>query len=157
MKREGEASGYLRSYWMKLRYAHLDAIAFLFSAYDQVFFIARDGEYLYKMAEAFLDHKDLQRNHLMNVSRLSMNDSNLLGYLESIGLREKLRKGYSTVIVDTGFRGTVAEKIISLLPKIEVANLRTHLICSRVENHPSVRSFLFHLTWLDSNPWYLES
>lgn len=156
LKREGERSGY-RTYWASLRYAHLDAIAFLFSGYDQVFFIARDGEYLYKMAEAFLDHHDLHRNHLINVSRLSMNDSNLLGYLESIGLRENLRKGYKTVIVDTGFQGSVAEKIINILPKIEVANLRSHLICSRVENHPSIRSFLFHLTGQDANPWYLES
>jgi hypothetical protein len=136
--------------WEKLKAAHFSFIAFLLEAYPpntKIYFLARDSEHLYDVAMlATQGTKNSQRFHLLNVSRASMRDGNLIPYLKQNGISaEGLRKGDKVVFIDTGFEGTIPKVISEALPHDVGDKLNTHLLVSSNPRHPSSRSFLIHL------------
>ena len=138
--------------WEKLKESHVEAIAEILAMYPdrQIFFLARDGELLYDLARVMthdLEQKeDSNRIHLINVSRLNMNDPHLKDYLEQEGIHEgDLKKGKKVLLVDTGFAGSIPATISNLYPEEVRGNLQTQLLCSSNSAHPSSRAFLYNL------------
>lgn len=129
-----------------LRPAHLEFVAQMLELYpnQELYFLARDSELLYDFANLMTagtsDHK---RIHLINVSRANKNDPHLRDYLAQEGIHlEGLREGKEIIFIDTGFEGSIPAKIQELFPQEFHNLLKTHLICSGSEKHPSSRSFL---------------
>ena len=106
-----------------------------------IYFLARDGEFLYDMAKSvFTDSPAvLKKLHLINVSRKNMNSEKLYDYLAQEGLSTK----QTAVLVDNGFIGTIPNKILSTL---KVAShderIKTHMLVSKNGSIPSSRVFM---------------
>lgn len=136
--------------WTVLRQGHLSFVAFMLEAYSpetQIHFLARDAEYLYDLAKLITKGTvEEKRIHLLNVSRANMGDRNLKRYLEVNGITENiLKSGQKTILVDTGFVGTIPAKIATLFSEKAQANMKTQLISSSNPSIPSARNFLVHL------------
>jgi len=75
-----------------------------------------------------------------------MRDPLLKSYLTQHGITEEaLVGGQKVLFVDTGFSGTIPKVIGENFSVSARQNLKTHLIVSSNEAHPSSRSFLVHL------------
>jgi hypothetical protein len=136
-------------YWSNLRRAQLLYVAQLLETYPdhQLIFLARDTEYIYDLARlATQGTPDADRIHLANVSRRNVEDYRLKSYLAQFGLTDKaLSEGKSFVFIDTGFRGSIPNKIQKSFGRKNAPLIQTHMILSENHIHPSSRSFLFFL------------
>lgn len=144
-------------FWESLRLAHVDAAAMFIEMYDEIFFLARDCEFLYYTTTA-LARGEQARVHLINVSSESQSDSLLLPYLVERGLTtDLLESSLKTVIIDTGFKGSVIDEIRLLYPEHLRKAMLSRLVCSTVEAHPSTRAFLQYLeSSSELNPGEME-
>lgn len=136
--------------WAQLRRAHFAFAALLLELYPKespLYFLARDSEYLYdaaKLATAGTD--EASRVHLLNVSRGNMSDPHLREYLEQNGItEEKLAQGQNYILVDTGFSGTIPQKISQLFQGKYRSQIKTQLLVSSNAEMPASRSFLINI------------
>jgi hypothetical protein len=131
--------------WKTARKAHVEAVAEILEMYPdhEIYFLARDAEYLYDLAqlETENDPARFERIHLINVSRLNMDDPNLLSYLAQHGIDANSIAIRRILLVDTGFAGTIPVRIKSLFPAQE-RQIQTHFIASQNDWFPSTRTFL---------------
>src|SRR5688572_3044840 len=77
--------------WKKSLRGHFEVMAMLLEMYPEYdfYFLARDGENLYDLARLMTTKfKDIDPNklHLVNISRVNMDDSNVLFYLKQEGI-----------------------------------------------------------------------
>lgn len=139
----------LTAAWPKIRKAHFHLVSLFLEMYPgtDLYFLARDSELLYDTAKLITKGTaDEPRMHLLNISRLNMNDQNLLNYLAQEGVTEKsLASGRRAIFIDTGFAGSISRSVSALFSKAAAKNLKTHLIVSRNITHPSARSFLYYM------------
>ncbi len=129
--------------WNRTKRGILESVAFLFEAYAdyEIYFLARDGEVLGDGAflAASNDSELLNRLHLINVSTLNLATPGLRKYLKQEGFDRAVGLHKKILIVDTGFRGTIAKKIKSLYPK--QSQIEFQLLVSHDPNIPSLRVF----------------
>jgi hypothetical protein len=133
--------------WGVQRQGHLEAISEILEMYPDyhIFFMARDGELLYDFARTILsgEREQLERIHLINVSRANMNDTDLLPYLAQEGItQENLRLGMKVLFVDTGYSGSIPNSIYQKFPSELRDRFRTHFMTSADPAIPSCRVFL---------------
>ncbi len=133
--------------WQRVKRGHFEVVAMLLEMYPdrELYFLARDAELLHDLAtiEAQGDPELLKRLHLLNVSRANVGSSQLKDYLAQEGLsEERLRTGKKILFVDTGYHGSIAEKILSQFPEALRQNFKTHLMASWNSKHPSSMTFL---------------
>lgn len=121
---------------------------------EHLFFIARDGEFVYDMARVLLSEepKKLKRMHLINVSRDNLTSPRFKRYLEENGLTEKKTQGKGIVLIDTGFVGTVPLAIREAVSPEVSQKIHPHFILS---GNPTVPSSRFFLTAL--GPWDIST
>ncbi|MEK6544879.1 MAG: hypothetical protein AABZ44_10635, partial [Elusimicrobiota bacterium] len=131
--------------WDNSKTAKLEALAEILELYPdyQIYFLARDAEYLHDLARVLLeDSADAKRVHVVNVSRANMRDAHVLDYLKQEGLdAQKLAQGQKALFVDTGFSGTISRVVDEQLPAEAKGRIKTKLLASGGE-HPSTRVFL---------------
>lgn len=137
--------------WEKIKKAQVAFVAQLLETYPKdthIYFLARDSEHLYDVARlATKGTPDFARIHLLNISRLNMEDFHVMDYLAENGVSEKtLSAGQKALFVDTGFAGSIPNAISEKLSKKAQANFKTHLIVSETSLYPSSRTFLVHLS-----------
>ncbi|MDX9732443.1 MAG: hypothetical protein RBT63_11780 [Bdellovibrionales bacterium] len=130
--------------------AHLEAIAQVLEMYPKhhIYFLARDSELLYDFAKLSLAQEpaQLERIHLLNISRGNMKAAHVADYLAQEGISEAtLTSGRKVLFVDTGLAGTIPAMISSYFSKLARENLKTHLLSSNNSSHPSTRVFLGYL------------
>jgi len=142
--------------WQQLKMAQLETLAMVIEMYPdrEVYFLARDSELLFDQAKLLLrDNKEqLDRLHLLNVSRANLKSNHLKDYLIQEGIsEERILEGKKPLFLDTGFKGTIPRVIGSLFSPEVAEQMETQLLCSDNKEHPSSRSFL---SWL--NPYAFE-
>ncbi len=134
--------------WINLNWAQTEFLAQLLGLYPthHLYFLARDGEYLYDLALVLTQNQPQLRKriHLVNVSRLNQNDKLLKAYLQQSGVTEQKIKQTGVVFVDTGFSGTIAKTIKSLYPSSVRNNMKVHLIESHADEIPASEIFKIH-------------
>lgn len=139
----------LDGFWNdRFKKAHFFFAATLMEFYkDQnIYFLARDSELVYDAALLIKGEQSNDRLHLINVSRANMGHSNLPDYLASNGIDERsLTQGPGLVLIDTGFAGTIPNRIQQLFPEQLRKKLKSHFILSSNPQIPSGYSFLIHL------------
>ncbi|MBC7459078.1 MAG: hypothetical protein H7235_12410 [Bdellovibrionaceae bacterium] len=136
--------------WDSLKAAHFSFVAEVLAIYPadtEIYFLARDSELLYDVARLVSEGTlDLNRIHLLNVSRANMRDKNIKKYLSQSGISEKLLEvGKKVLFIDTGFAGTIPRVIAENFSDKAKAQLKTHLVVSANPDHPSSRAFLVYL------------
>jgi hypothetical protein len=136
--------------WDQIKEAQLAFVAQLLEMYPKgtdIYFLARDSEHLYDIARLVTQGTpEAERMHLLNVSRLSLDDDFLMEYLKDNGVSdETLKAGKKVLFVDTGFAGTIPNHIISKLSAAAAKNFKTQLIVSENTAIPSSRTFLVNL------------
>ncbi len=117
---------------------------------DQLYFLARDSEYLYDIARLVTaGTEQASRIHLLNISQTLVQDPYLFEYLTEQGFKIKPiegsenwpRWGYGPRnsingpngekirLIDTGLSGTISNEMASRL-SVRIEDLRTHLLSS---------------------------
>jgi len=145
LKPEAMSQGALNNItqWKNMRKGHIEAIAFLLSMYPghDIFFLARDAEYLYDAARVLTrrDSKAARRIHLLNVSTSAQRGQNIDEYLKQNNLSPH-RKGYPVVFVDSGFSGSIANTIKAKMKKMAKV-VSVHLLKSSANQYPSLTLF----------------
>lgn len=139
--------------WGKVKSALPETLALFLEAYPthDLYFLARDGEAVYDFARAVLKDspEDMKRVHLINISRANVYDPKLLSYLYQEGISKKnFKEGKKVLLIDTGFSGTISQRIALNFFDETDKQLQTHLLLSETPKYPSTRSFLAGLT-----PW----
>ncbi|MFN8845780.1 MAG: hypothetical protein ACK5V3_00040 [Bdellovibrionales bacterium] len=131
--------------WQNLNWAQLEFIAQLLGLYPQqhLYFLARDGEYLFDLALVLTEHQPALRKrlHLINVSRNNQSSSNLKKYLVENGLTDEFIVKYGVVFVDSGYSGSIAKHIQTKYPKNVQKKMQIHLIESQDEAIPASETF----------------
>lgn len=131
--------------WESYKIGQLVFIAEILEFYPgyEIYFLARDCEYMFDMARLLTQGtEEHARIHLLNISRASMADPNLMKYLEQNGVSEKsLQSGRKALFVDTGFRGQVIKAVEGKLSEQARANFKGHMVLSLLPEYPS--SYLF--------------
>jgi hypothetical protein len=134
--------------WINLNWAQTEFLAQLLGLYPthHLYFLARDGEYLYDLALVLTkDQPHLRKRiHLINVSRLNQNDKLLKAYLQQSGVTEQKINQTGVVFVDTGFSGSIGKKIQSKYPSKVRDKMKIHLIESHVDEIPASEIFKIH-------------
>ena len=107
--------------WENLKRAHIEVVAQVLALYPghEIYFLARDSELLYDQAKILLQDRpdELQRIHLLNISRANMRAKGVKNYLNQEGISEtSLKQGKRILFVDTGFSGTIPRVIESYFP-----------------------------------------
>jgi hypothetical protein len=131
--------------WKEINTAQLEFLAQLFGLYPEqtIYFIARDGEYMFDLAQVLgLSIPEIKkRARLINVSRINKNDPLLENYLIQEGLTEKniIRNG--VVLVDSGFQGSIPLHIQNFYSEEAQNKMFIHLAYSTNVNIPGSRSF----------------
>lgn len=137
------------SNWETVKAAHFSFVAELLVLYPDtdLYFLARDSEYLYDVARLVTAGTPAARRiHLLNVSRLNLGDPHLKDYLNENGLSEEsLVAGRKSLLIDTGYIGSIPRAIGEIFSPQARARLKTHLVVSANPAHPSSRAFLVHL------------
>jgi hypothetical protein len=131
-------SGNFGETWEGAKAGQVEALALFTEMYPdyEIYFLARDGEYLYDMARLLLPSQ--KRFHLLNVSRHTMDDEMLVDYLAQEGISEKsLKSGKKVLLVDSGFMGSIPEKIKSEFSAAARKNIKGHLLDSSNSVYPS--------------------
>ncbi|MBF0314767.1 MAG: hypothetical protein HQK50_08875 [Oligoflexia bacterium] len=141
-----ETPASLGSAWSGLLAGHLEFIAQIYGLYPTgpIYFLARDSEYLYDMMKLALkdNPQEAKRIKLLNVNRLTVNDKHLKNYLIQEGISPQSLQAGAVTLIDTGFRGSISQKIKEIFGKVAEKNLQTHFIVSFDPNIPSSRTFL---------------
>ncbi|MCB0351247.1 MAG: hypothetical protein KDD38_08695 [Bdellovibrionales bacterium] len=137
--------------WVQIRNAHFSFVASLLEFYpdEDIYFLARDSEYLYDVAKLATEGtEEANRIHLLNISRANMKGRLLKSYLNENGITESgLRDGKKIVFIDTGFYGSVEKQISRTFSRKARPNIKTHFILSLNPMFPSSLTFLI---WLDA-------
>lgn len=136
------------SKWPNLKKANLAFVSFLLEFYPDcdLYFLARDAEMLFDTAQIIANSEELKRIHIINVSRKTMQDPNLKNYLTQNKIsKRRLHRGLKIIFIDSGFAANIPKKINELFGNNYRNQLRTHLIISKVINHPSSRLFVNNL------------
>jgi hypothetical protein len=125
--------------WNEVKPAIMAQLASLAAAYPdfQIYLLARDAEYLYDMSQLLLKGADRQRFHLLNVSRLTLKDPNLMPYLSDKGISENSLINNKILLFDTGYVGTIPNGIRARFSPGAQANIKSQMI---VSNHPATPS-----------------
>lgn len=134
--------------WINLNWAQTEFLAQLLGLYPthHLYFLARDGEYLYDLALVLTQNQPQLRKrlHLINVSRLNMEDKLLKAYLLQNGVTEQKIKQTGVVFVDTGFNGSIGKKIQGKYPSKIRDKMKIHLIESNADDIPASEIFKIH-------------
>ena len=134
--------------WLNLNWAQTEFLAQLLGLYptQHLYFLARDGEYLYDLALVLTQNQPQlkKRIHLINVSRLNMEDKLLKAYLQQSGVTETMIDQAGVVFVDTGFSGTIGKKIQKMYPSRIREKMKIHLIESNASDIPASKIFTIH-------------
>lgn len=122
--------------------ASLLFVSFLLKFYENshLYFLARDAEFFYDIAQ--LLEPQSKRIHLINISRESVNSKQLKSYLESQQFFTRLNQGQRSVLVDTGYFGSIPNRLLRLLTTEQKALVKTHLAASENVLIPSSLVFL---------------
>lgn len=132
--------------WKDFRGGMLNYVAELLALYpnDKIYFLARDGEFLYDIARLLYadDPGKLGQFQLLNVSRKNMNDPHLSDYLRQEGLTKEALAGKKAVFVDTGFSGTIPDAIKKTIGPELARQTSSHMVVSVNPQIPSARVFL---------------
>jgi|GEM_PF-1178026 len=135
--------------WGKIKEAQLEFLAQIIEMYPQheVYFLARDAEFLYDLLALMLkdDPEKIKHFHFINVSRLNVKSTRIKAYLEQEGMSEEFLQKGKALLVDTGFKGSISNAIEKLYSSESAKNIKTHLLCSETALYPSSRTFLWHL------------
>jgi hypothetical protein len=138
-----------------LNWAQTDFIAQLLGLYptDHLYFLARDGEYIYDLAVVLTEkYPELKKRiHLINVSRLNWGKPKLHQYLIQNGVTDQRIVNEGVVFVDTGFAGSVGKAIKKLYPDDIQDYMKIHLIESSVGDIPASKIFKIHNAMTASN------
>jgi hypothetical protein len=128
---------------MQAQFSFVAQLLALYPADTDLYFLARDSEYLYDIAKMATEGTAAaKRIHLVNVSRANMHDPKLNAYLAQNGISDQtLAAGKKVVFIDTGFAGTIPRVILSGFQQFK-EQFKTHLIVSSNPGHPSSRTFL---------------
>ena len=136
-------------YWESIKKAQLIFVAQLLELYPnkQLYFLARDAEYLYDVAQlATKGTADFSRIHLINVSRANMRDRNFVPYLNQKGISEEsLKAGNEILLIDSGYNGSIPDHIKFQFSEEASRNIKAQFILSKDRSIPSSRSFLLFL------------
>lgn len=135
--------------WANFKESMLRFIAELTTLYkdEELFFLARDGEYLFDLCQALFAEEPALRDriHLLNVSTYSKDSRNLIPYLEQQGLTPEVLSKRGAILVDTGFIGSIPKSISQSLKDAkwkDLGSIRAHLVGSENEKIPYSRVFL---------------
>ena len=135
--------------WESIKKAQLIFVAQLLELYPekQLYFLARDGEYLFDLAQlATKGTSDFNRIHLINVSRSNMRDRNFVVYLDQQGISEQsLLAGKEIILIDSGYNGSIPDHIKFQFSDQASRNIQSQFILSKDPKIPSSRSFLLFL------------
>lgn len=130
--------------WGKVKDGSVAFIAELVSLYPnaEFYFLARDSEYIYDMAEVLSKgEKDLiGKFHLLHTSRKVVTDPLIQNYLKQEGLTRSHLNGRTAVVVDTGWRGKIPAELRRVMPP--GFQWVTHFAHSDNPNIPSSRVFI---------------
>jgi hypothetical protein len=141
--------------WNNFNVAQLEFLAQLFGLYpDQViYFLARDGEYLYDLALLLSQNfpEIRKKVRLINVSRLNLNDPLLQDYLKQEGLTEDKIKKTGVVFVDSGYKGSIPIHIKKFYSEKAQYNMYIHLAFSHEPTIPGSASFVVETNVNGSN------
>ena len=137
--------------WEKMKRGHIELVAQALGLYPehQIYFLARDAELLYDQARVLLQDnpEELERIHLLNISRANMRKDGVKDYLVQEGISKKtLEQGKKILFVDTGFSGTIPNVIVPYFPSQYHSQFSSHLMASSNPSHPSSRVFLSWIT-----------
>lgn len=136
-------------HWEQNRRGMLNFLAELRALYpnEPIYFLARDGEYLYDMARVLFadDAKALSQLKLINVSTYLSTSPMLEQYLAQEGISRETLKSKRIVLVDTGFAGSIPDRIKEIIGPPGWDNISTHLVVSVNPRYPSSRAFLQHI------------
>jgi hypothetical protein len=133
--------------WDSSKAAQFSFIASLLAFNDEkthFYFIARDSEYLYDTARLVTQNSEnAKRIHLINISRLNLDDSQTKMYLAQQGLtQDNLLHERKALFIDTGFSGTVPRNIEEFFKNQALDHIHTQLLVSSNRHIPSSRIFL---------------
>ncbi len=132
--------------WENIKLAQLNLIAQMIELYpnEEIYFLARDAEYIYDLANVLLqeDPVTLRRIHLLNISRENVKAPSKIEYLKQNGISASRLKNKQILFVDTGYNGSIPKQIASLFPANLSQKISTHLIVSSSSLFPSSRVFL---------------
>ena len=136
--------------WENFKRGGIEMVAMVLEMYPdyEIYFLARDAEIFYDQARIVLrdDLLELERIHLLNISRRNVRAEGVEHYLAQEGLSEtSLKEGKKVLFVDTGFHATIPDIIKSYFNPRYSAQIRTHLFVSSNPEHPSSRS---SLSWI---------
>lgn len=132
--------------WAELKRGFVRSLASMIELYPdrEIYFLARDGEYLYDLAvmAAESDPSLKERIKLLNVSRGNKSSAELKAYLDQSGLSNReFEKGKKVLFVDTGFGGTMPQEIRSHIAPQFRHQTGSHFVLSTNESIPSSRIF----------------
>lgn len=140
---------YFDDNWESIKKAQLIFIAQILELYPnkQLYFLARDGEYLFDLAQLVTENsRDAERIHLINVSRANMRERNFREYLAQEGISEEsLLAGKEILLVDSGYVGSIPDHIKFQFSDKASRNIQAQFILSRDPKIPYSRAFLLFL------------
>jgi hypothetical protein len=137
--------------WERLLTAELEAIAQIFELYptQEIYFMERDAGRLYEAAKFAAkvtgDESLSRRLHSLYVSRNSQDSPLLKDYLAQEGITAERVKAQPIVLVDTGFTGTLVNRIrgMTRLPLAETKKMVLgHFLKNTNERFPSSTVFM---------------
>lgn len=132
--------------WQQNREGMLRFLAEMMAFYptENLYFMARDGEYLYDMARILFrgEQQILDRFHLLNVSRVSMESDLLNEYLIQEGFTRDQLTARRAVLIDTCCEGTIDTEIRESLPRWAEGRVVSHFFESSNSGIPSSRVYL---------------
>ena len=135
--------------WESIKKGQLIFLAQVLELYPdkQIYFLARDGEYLFDLAQlATKGTKDFERIHLINVSRANMRERNFVEYLRQNGISEEsLLSGKEILLIDSGYNGSIPDHIKFQFSEAASKNIHAQFILSKDPSIPSSRAFLLFL------------
>ncbi len=134
------------SRWQQNREGMLRFLAEMMAFYptENLYFMARDGEYLYDMARILFRNEPqvLARFHLLNVSRVSMESDHLNEYLAQEGFTREQLTVRRAILIDTCCEGTIDTEIREGLPRWAEGRIFSHFFESSNSGIPSSRVYL---------------
>lgn len=116
--------------------AHLQFVIQLLYLYEdhEIYFLARDAEYLYDLTRLYLYLEGLDSNHihLINVSRANCikDRSRVKAYLDQEGINESTLADKRIVLVDVGHSGSIVDYFKNMFPD-QVKHIKSHFILGK--------------------------
>ena len=128
--------------------AHIEFVIQLLILYEnfEIYFLARDTEYLYDIAQLFrhLNYLKHSHIHLINISRATSqtNEKLLKKYLNQQGINQQKLKNKKIVLVDSGHSGSIVHYIRNLFNAQRNRILAHFILAKPGTGIPSSRTFL---------------